>query len=85
MRLEAVGLAVDPCGGVAIGSVDEAEDLAGLLVDPVVLVIDAIRVLDLDVGLMGSDDIAGFDARQIVDIRSLDCGALPSPLGLDDG
>src|SRR5206468_12598587 len=37
--------------GLAIGRVDEAEDLAGLLVDPIVLVLDAVWALDADVGL----------------------------------
>src|SRR4051794_33955189 len=66
--LEAVGLAVDKRCRLAIGSVDEAEDLAGLLVDPVVLVVDAVGVLDPDVGGVRSDHVAGLHARQIVDI-----------------
>ena len=46
MGLEAVRLAVDLGRGLAIRGVDEAEDLAGLLVDAVVLVVDAVRALD---------------------------------------
>ena len=36
LRLEAVGLEAHTGGGLSIGRLDEAEDLAGLLVDPVV-------------------------------------------------
>jgi hypothetical protein len=46
VRLEAVGLAVDARRGLGVRRVDQAEDLAIRLVDPVLLVIDAVLALD---------------------------------------
>src|SRR3954469_603806 len=65
---EAVGLAVDRDRGLTVGRLDEAEDLAGGLVDPVVLVVDAELRTDPDVGLVGWDDIAGLNAGEVVDV-----------------
>ena len=66
--LEAVRLAMDAGRGLAVGRVDEAEDLAVGLVDPVVPVVDAVRALGADVGLVGADDVLGLDAGEVVDI-----------------
>jgi hypothetical protein len=46
---EAVRLAMDAVRGLGVGRLDEAEDPAGLLVDPVALVVDAVLALRLDV------------------------------------
>jgi hypothetical protein len=43
---------VDLCGGVLIGSVDQAEDFACGFVDPVLQVVDPVIALDGDVGLV---------------------------------
>jgi hypothetical protein len=60
---------VDTGGGLSIGCLDEAEDLAGLLVDPVVLVVHAVLALDADVRLVGSDHVRGLHAEQVVDVK----------------
>src|SRR4029078_2538951 len=49
-----------------IRGVDQAEDLALLLVDPVVLVVDAVLALDLHVGRMGAGDVGCLDPRDVV-------------------
>ena len=64
MGLETMGLAVHPRCGLTVGSVDEAEHLAGLLVDPVLPIVDAIGALDPKVGLMGLRDGIGLDPGQ---------------------
>src|SRR5689334_22932134 len=47
---EPVCLAVDGSGGVGVWGIDQAEDLAVLLVDPVPQVVNAVGVLGLQVG-----------------------------------
>src|SRR5215211_6280007 len=59
---QAVGLTVNRVRGLRIGSLDEAEDLAGLLVDPVALVVHAVLALDGDVGLVRLGDVGRRDA-----------------------
>src|SRR5262245_117615 len=59
-------LLVDPVRRFAVGRIDEAEDLAFLLVDPVVLVVDAVLVLHLDVGRMGPDHVSRLDSGDVV-------------------
>src|SRR3954451_3648833 len=54
VRHETVRLAVHPCGGLGVRGVDQAEDLAGVLVEPVALVVDAVGVLHLEVPLVGA-------------------------------
>jgi hypothetical protein len=70
---EAVRLAVDLGGGLAVGCVDEAEDLTGLLVDPVVAIVDAVELADTNVGLVRFGDVAGLDAGQVVDRAPVTC------------
>src|SRR5450759_4600819 len=43
VRLETMSLAVDPPRALLVRRVDKAEDFAGRLVDPVVLVVDPVR------------------------------------------
>jgi len=52
-----MSLPVNPVGGIAVGCVDEAEDLAGLLVYPVVAIGHPEVVLDPDVGCVRADDV----------------------------
>src|SRR5207342_825560 len=68
LRLEAMGLTVHADRGLAVGGVDEAEDLAGRLVDPVMAVVDAVLPLHADVRGVGTGDVLGLDAGQVVDI-----------------
>src|SRR6185295_6215040 len=69
VRLEPVRLAVDARRGLAVGRIDETEDLAVLLVDPVLLVVDAVVALDLDVGLVGARDGLGRDTGDVVHVH----------------
>jgi hypothetical protein len=55
-------LAVDPDRGFRVGCVDEAEDLAGALVDPVAQVVDAMAILGLEIGEVGLGHIACLDS-----------------------
>src|SRR5215217_7085611 len=56
---EAVRFTMHRAGGFRVRRLDEAEDLARLLVDPVALVVDAVFVLRLDVLLMRLRNICG--------------------------
>src|SRR5450756_281505 len=47
VRLETMSLAVDPRRTLLVRRIDEAEDFAGRLVDPVVLVVDPVLALNL--------------------------------------
>src|SRR5919201_1680465 len=69
LRLEAVGLAMDLDRGVTVRRLDQAEHLAGLLVDPVVLVVDPVRALDADVLGMCARDGFRLDAGEVVDVE----------------
>src|SRR5262249_50787324 len=62
---KAVRFAVDGDRGFSAGGLDQAEDLAGLLVEPVAHILDAMLFLDLQVGLMRLGDSLG---RQPVDM-----------------
>jgi len=53
VRHQSVRLAVHGVGGLGVGCLDEAEDLALALVDPVAQVVDPVRVLGGEVGLVG--------------------------------
>jgi len=64
-----MGFAVDLRGRLAVRRVDEAEHLAGLLVDPVVLVIHAVLALDLQVRFVGSGDVSGLHAGDVVRVQ----------------
>jgi hypothetical protein len=52
LGLEAVGLAMDERRGRRVGCLDEAEQRASLLVDPIALVVDAVLALHAEVGRM---------------------------------
>src|SRR5262249_43959594 len=52
--------------GFLVGRIDEAEDLARLLVDPIVLVVDPVLALDLHIGLVRPDDVGSLHARDVV-------------------
>jgi hypothetical protein len=67
--LEAVGFSMDSRGALAVRRVDQAEDLALLLGDPVLLVVDAVLTLDAHVGLVRFGDILGLDAGDVVDVH----------------
>jgi hypothetical protein len=54
-----VGFPVDPDRGVGVWCLDKAEDLAALLVDPVLEVVDPVLVLGPDVGFVGLGDVLG--------------------------
>ena len=69
MGLETMRLAVYARGGLAVRSVHEAEHLAGLLVDPVMLVVDPVLTLDLEVRLVSAGDIGRLDPGDVVDIQ----------------
>ena len=56
---QAVGLTVHRDGCVGVRGFDEAEDLAILLVDPVLLVVDAEPALRVEVGLVCPGDRLG--------------------------
>src|SRR3954451_10649468 len=67
---EAVGLAVHGVGGVRVRRIDQAEDLAVGLVDPVALVVDTVVALDRQVGLVRLRDVAGVDrAVHVVNVH----------------
>ena len=61
VRLETMGLAVDPRRTLLVRRIDEAKDLALRLVDPVVLVVHAVLGLHAQVRFVGSNDICGRD------------------------
>jgi hypothetical protein len=61
----------------AVGSIDEAEDLAVLLVDPVLLVVDSVGTLDPEVGLVGARDIGGLHAGKVVHVHVRRHGGTP--------
>src|SRR5438309_1021539 len=67
--LETVGLAVDAGCRLAVRSIDEAEDLAVLLVHPVMLVVDAVFALDADVRLVGPGDGLGLHPGDVVHVH----------------
>ena len=77
VRLEAVGLAVDAGGGLSVGRIDQAEDLAFGLVDPVVLVVHAVLALGGDVGRVGLGNRFGQRLRAAVpaSAKPLDVGS----------
>src|SRR5690242_12613202 len=56
---EAVRLAVHGDRGVGVRRLDQAEDPAVLLVNPVLPVVHAVPALRLEVGPMGSGDLLG--------------------------
>ena len=56
---EAVRLAVHGDRGVGVRSLDQAEDPAVLLVNPVLPVVHAVPALGVEVGTMGSGDLLG--------------------------
>src|SRR5687767_1906989 len=60
-RHEAVRFAVDPMSRLRVRRLDEAEDLARLLVDPIAAVVDPVLTLDLEVLLMGLRHVVGGD------------------------
>ena len=66
---EAVGLLMDAGRSLAIGRINEAEDLARFLVYPVMLVIHPVLGLDANVRLVGPDDVAGCHAGDVVDVQ----------------
>ena len=67
---QAVGLAVDPARGLGVGRLDQAEHLPGALVEPVLLVVDAVGALDLEVAGVGSGDgLGGEPVDLLVDVH----------------
>src|SRR3954447_17480023 len=68
---ETVGLAVDRVGRLRVRGVDQAEDLALVLVDPVAEVLHVVRALRLRVGGVGSRHVVGGDVASldVVDIH----------------
>jgi hypothetical protein len=66
VRDESVRLSVYRDRGVGVGSLDEAEDLAVLLVNPVLLVVDAVPGLGFQVSLMRAGDVRGGQGPPIV-------------------
>ena len=60
---------MDPRRRLAVGSVDETEDLAGFLVDPVVLVVHAVLALHADIRFVGPRDCLGRDAGDVMDVQ----------------
>jgi hypothetical protein len=67
--LEPVRFSMHPSGGLPVGRVDEAEDLAVLLVNPVVLVIDSVLALHADVGFVCPRDVARLDPGNVMDVH----------------
>ena len=55
---ETMGLAVHPRGRLGIRSIDEAEDLPRLLIDPIPFVVRSVPSLRLQVRLMRAGDVA---------------------------
>src|SRR5438552_15443527 len=60
---------MDARGGLPVGRVDEAEDLAVVLIDPVALVVHAVLALDPDVGFVCRGDIGGFHPGDVVNVH----------------
>jgi len=54
-----MGFSVDPDRGLGVWCLDQAEDLAALLIHPILEVVDPVLVLGLDVGRMGLGDVLG--------------------------
>jgi hypothetical protein len=65
------GFAMHAHCGVGVGCLDQAEHLAGLLVDPVLEVVDSVLVLGPDVSGVGLGDILGGGplAQAFVDVH----------------
>jgi hypothetical protein len=59
---KAVGLSVHRDGRLSRGGFDQAEHLALLLVHPVLLVVDAMRTLRVEIGLVSLGDIVKSDS-----------------------
>src|SRR3954470_24339123 len=67
---EPVGVAVHGVRGLGGRGVDEAEDLAGALVDPVAKVLDVVVALGGQIGLVGLGDVVDADpAFHVVDVH----------------
>ena len=64
-----MGLAVDARRGLPVGRLDQAEDLAGRLVDPIVLVVDALLGLDAEIRLVRADDIGGLHSGDVMHVH----------------
>ncbi|VXB70832.1 hypothetical protein AERO9AM_20707 [Aeromicrobium sp. 9AM] len=65
-----VRLTVHALGGCGVRSLDEAEHLARVLVEPVLLVVDAVLALDLEVLGMGTGDgVCGEAFDLVVDVH----------------
>jgi hypothetical protein len=56
---EAVRFSMNRRSSLCARRIDQTEDLPGLLIDPVVLVVDAVSTLDLDVPGVGPSDVLG--------------------------
>jgi hypothetical protein len=75
---QAVGFPVDGDGRRLVGGLDQAEDLAGRLVEPVVPVVDAVFVLDLEVpGVRGRDGLGGQPGNVVMGIDGERYGGAP--------
>src|SRR4051794_38826765 len=66
---EPMGFLVDPIRRFLVRGVHEAEDLAFLLVHPVLLVVDVVLVLDLEIRGVRARDGFGGDARDVVHVH----------------
>jgi hypothetical protein len=64
-----MGLSMDASRRLAIRGVHEAEDLAGLLIDPVMLVVDALLALDAEVSLVGAGYVGRLHPGQVVHVH----------------
>lgn len=74
---------MDGVRGVCVGSLDQAEDLARPFVDPVVDVADAVLVLDLHIGCVGSRHVLGRGPFRelVVDVHEQRHGLPPCSAG----
>jgi hypothetical protein len=65
VRNESMGLAMHAVRGFRIGRVDQAEDPAGRLVDPVAEIANAVPILGLEIREVRLGDVARLDPPSI--------------------
>ena len=66
---QAMSLAVNGVGGLGTGRIEQTEDLALFLIEPIFEALDAMLMLDLQVGVMRGGEVLGARPRDVVDVH----------------